>query len=82
MKTLSFLLKIKRNRIDAVSLATSFFRAVIEHMTKMAAAVLAEDFRTLHAETTVGTGAHILGDGGIGEGWPAATGVELCIGSE
>lgn len=75
-------LEFKADRVDAIALAALVFRAVIEDVAQMAAAVLAIHFGAMHAMRIIRARADIFRDCRISEGWPAALGIEFRIGRE
>ena len=71
-----FLLKLKRNRIDAITLP-GWYWSIIEYMAEMSIAAPAQHFGTDHAKARIGVLADIRSGSWLPETWPARTRVVL-----
>ncbi len=68
-------------RIDAIAQARGF-RSVIKDMAEMAAAVGAQNFFAMHAVTVIDPNDDRFQIREIVKAWPAAAGIEFCLGSK
>src|SRR3954454_3615180 len=74
--------EVQRGAVDAVALAATVGRAVVEDMAEVAATAGAGDLGADHPVGAVLMQLERLGVGGMGEARPAAARVELVVGAE
>jgi hypothetical protein len=75
----SFLFQFQTNRIDAVPLAAFVGRTVIENMAEVGAAIFANDFSAMHADTVIRAEFNVRGVRRFGKARPAGARIEFRV---